>query len=197
MHKLFNFKFKGETLTMCQTVYFNNPNRQALVVEDATGAPYAKVSINVDFDPVSLDQDQNQYAIKTWSENEELARYLIGERYLILTGRYVRTGLVSAPICTVNYDMITYSPLKELDPDAIFSTLWFPDRDKVFAFDADGLLLSDGHARASMSFPVSKAWDVKVNYIPSYAPAECYTFSTDRVCMLFMWKEETDEGGDE
>ena len=76
------FYFKKHELEIRQSVYKNN-NRVALVVVDVgTEEEYTKLTVNV----TNINYPKDVFAIKTWSENEEIAEVIFN------TGAFEDTG---------------------------------------------------------------------------------------------------------
>jgi len=77
------FYFKKHELEIRQSVYKNN-NRIALVVVDvATEENYATLTVNV----TNINYPKDVFAIKTWSENEEIAEVIFNTGAFDDTGR--------------------------------------------------------------------------------------------------------------
>lgn len=82
--KTFIYNFFGESvkLNLIESTYAGgNP---AYVLEEANGQPFATLSVNI----IGTHMDKGRVTIKTWSENEEIAEYILKH-----TGLFRDTGL--------------------------------------------------------------------------------------------------------
>jgi hypothetical protein len=78
--------------------YYADGNKALLVVNSDTEEILTKLSVNLDTD-VPLDKDE--YLIKTWSENEEIARTALESGLFTDTGKWVPAGWVEAQVWRV------------------------------------------------------------------------------------------------
>jgi hypothetical protein len=91
------FTYKGEVLKLYEVGHYAD-GTPVLEVYDEDGLPYAKMTVSVPFTELADDE----YLIKTWSENQALFEYLVAEKILEPVGRLVATGYVQAAVCRVN-----------------------------------------------------------------------------------------------
>ena len=61
---------------------------------------WQSISVNIPKDAAKL--RDGEFFLKNWSELEELAKQLIANGEIVLSGRSVQTGFVDAPIVTVS-----------------------------------------------------------------------------------------------
>ena len=84
------FYFRKRELEIRQSVYKNN-NRVALVIVDVeTGENFATLTVNV----TNVNYPEDVFAIKTWSENEEVAEVIFNTDAFEDTGRRAENGHV-------------------------------------------------------------------------------------------------------
>ena len=84
-------KFQNYNLKFNKAKYGNNVLAiQVMDTED--GAPYAILSVNM------ADQDPSDgcFWMKTWSENEELSKFVVQAGYVELTGKIIQAGYAYA-----------------------------------------------------------------------------------------------------
>lgn len=79
-------------------------NRLALELLEKDGMPYAVATVNVP--DVELEADE--VIIKNYSENEGILEMLEKEGIVKQTGKSVRTGWVTVPICKLLIDLDGY-----------------------------------------------------------------------------------------
>jgi len=85
------FYFKKHELEIRQSVYKDN-NRIALVVVDvATEEHYTTLTVNI----TNINYPKDVFAIKTWSENEEIAEVICNTDAFEDTGRRAESGHVT------------------------------------------------------------------------------------------------------
>jgi hypothetical protein len=87
-----------------ETLYFNlnqYDNNGALAVElmSPTEGPYAMVSVNL---PESAELPKDEFFMKNWSENQELAEQLIEKGIVQPTGKQASSGFVTAESYKLN-----------------------------------------------------------------------------------------------
>lgn len=85
-------KHQEEKITITYHTYPNNS--PALQLNDASGEYYATLTVNVP--DTKLEKDE--ILIKTWSENEKIAKTALDSGLFIDTGKRVKTGCVEAQI---------------------------------------------------------------------------------------------------
>ncbi len=68
-----------------------------MIVDAATGELLMKASINLPNEPIA----DNQFFVKTWSENEGVLAFLLTNGLVRSTGRSARTGFASAPLVEI------------------------------------------------------------------------------------------------
>ncbi len=92
MTTLGSFPFDGETIVALTTQYAAGGLAVELLAED--GEPYARLSVNLE----GLTLPAHQFAVKTWSENEEISKAARRSGLFSDTGGRVSTGFVTAEI---------------------------------------------------------------------------------------------------
>lgn len=85
------FELYGERLTLRSTKY-QKGGGLAVEVVDEDGAPYARLSVNLEEEQPS----PGHFWLKDWSENEPVAKAALEAKVIALTGRMARTGFVAA-----------------------------------------------------------------------------------------------------
>ena len=90
--KHLHFKHAGKQLRLKQMAYTDG--NAALVIEDMDGQPYGKLSVNVPEIPLG----KNEYIIKNYSENIELAANIYKQGWFDDSGIRVKSGFVEMPI---------------------------------------------------------------------------------------------------
>jgi len=66
------------------------------VILTQDGQRFAILSVNFPFPEVEL--EHNEFAVKTWSENEEIAADALASGLFVDTGKRIRSGYVEAPV---------------------------------------------------------------------------------------------------
>lgn len=66
-----------------------------LLVDDATEEPHSKLTVNL---PEAPKLAPGEFHVKTWGENEEVARAALASGLFVDTGRRVPTGFVEAHV---------------------------------------------------------------------------------------------------
>ncbi len=77
---------------------FNQLSGWNLCLVDENGEPIAQISIN----KPGIHLEDNEFILKNYSENEEIASLLIKKEILEETGKYIRVGRRNCPICKLN-----------------------------------------------------------------------------------------------
>jgi hypothetical protein len=86
------FELDGEKMHLDMSRRYND-GKQAILVQDESGAPYATLSVNLD-----VELQPGEFLIKTYSENEEVAAAVMAKGWFVDTGKRVRSGYVEIPI---------------------------------------------------------------------------------------------------
>lgn len=95
MQKVRNkFRFRKEDLYL-EFEKYDADKSVALVIRDEMGAPYATLSIRIT-DQAKL--EDGEFAIKNYTENEDIAKTVFETGWFEDTGKRVRTGYVEVPI---------------------------------------------------------------------------------------------------
>lgn len=89
----------AEVLQLVELAY--EDGSPAIEVRDGFGGPYAKLSVNTGR-PLA----PRHVAIKTWSENEELAEAALATGLFEATGLEIPTGFVSAPVWRIRDEKV-------------------------------------------------------------------------------------------
>lgn len=92
---MMNFKLKDGTELIVKLSKYSDNGRLAvsLVENDGICTPYGHLSVNTD-----AVLDRGEFAVKTWSENEEIAEAALGTGFFTDTGKRVACGFAEAPI---------------------------------------------------------------------------------------------------
>ena len=91
--ELATFSFKGKTLYIMSTTY-KEGNRTAIVIQDNDGCPQAVLTVNLPNQPL----EDDEFFVKTWSENEEISRAALYSGLFLDTGKRVTNGFVQAHV---------------------------------------------------------------------------------------------------
>lgn len=81
-------KFKGETLTINLVKYRTNVLGIQLMCDEGA---FATLSVNLEVKP-----SEGCFWLKAWSENEELAKFMLDNGYVELTGKVAQAGYADA-----------------------------------------------------------------------------------------------------
>lgn len=84
------FQFHGQELVVEQRTY-NNNGRLAILFADKDGMTYATLSTNI----VDVPMADGEFAVKNYSENQELAAAAWQSGLFVDTGRRVSSGYVT------------------------------------------------------------------------------------------------------
>jgi hypothetical protein len=84
-------EYNGEKFTLRESMYASNGAQAIIMESEVDGAPYAKLSTNVDEAPAD-----GCFWLKDWSENEPIAAALLAQGVIELTGRTFDLGHVIA-----------------------------------------------------------------------------------------------------
>ena len=87
-----SFEYKGEHININSAFY--GGGRTALTLDDQNGQRYAVLTVNL---PDAFVED-GELLIKTWSENEAIAKAALESGLFVDTGKRVGTGFVEAQI---------------------------------------------------------------------------------------------------
>lgn len=71
-----------------------DPPRLAITLETYIGEPFGTLTVNLPDDKL----DEGEFFVKTWSENEGLAKSCMNSGAFIDTGKRVKTGYVEAQV---------------------------------------------------------------------------------------------------
>jgi hypothetical protein len=82
-------EYDGQKLDLLETKYHNG--NKAVVLNDSEGYLFCTLSVNLESMP-----NQDCFWLKDWSENEEIAEYMVSKKIVKLTGRTKATGYVIA-----------------------------------------------------------------------------------------------------
>ena len=91
--------FGGEKITLHESAYADGS--PAVLATDASGAPYATLSVNTGH-PLA----PRHLAIKTWSENEELAEAARTSGLFEETSMTIVTAFVQAPVWRIRDEAV-------------------------------------------------------------------------------------------
>lgn len=89
----------GERITIHESTYADGS--PAILATDASGAAYAKLSINTGR-PLA----PRHVAIKTWSENEDFAAAALASGLFEATGMEIPSGFVKAPVWRIRDEAV-------------------------------------------------------------------------------------------
>lgn len=98
---------KGRTIGLRKALYRGNDRLALRYVDTAEGSPYAQLTVNIP----GADLKEGEFVVKTWEDNEELARLALQSGIFEDTGRRVQEGFVPAQIWRFK------------DPDALLHVL--------------------------------------------------------------------------
>jgi hypothetical protein len=101
----FRYKHADEPLTLKRGKYITNGNTALIIVGAVTGEQWAVLSVNL---PNKL--YEGEIAIKTWSENSEIAEIVLGLGIFEDSGRRIPTGHVEASVWRIK-DVKAYEAL--------------------------------------------------------------------------------------
>lgn len=93
---LFHFKYGKEKLRLKWLTYGNG--RPAIIIETMTGQLYTKLTVNISEIPLG----KNEYIIKDYSENVEVARVVYSQGWFTDTGLRFKSDFVVMPIWKLN-----------------------------------------------------------------------------------------------
>lgn len=85
-----NFKFRKSTIKVETHRVYGNGRMAVQLTEE--GMPYCTLSVNIE----EAELAEDCFWLKDWSENEEIAKHMLENALIILTGRTYRTGFVTA-----------------------------------------------------------------------------------------------------
>lgn len=95
--KLLQVSLYGNTYRTFFKVGFYSNGRVAIELEERDGAPFATLTCNLP----TMELNGNEIFVKTWSENEEIAKAALASGRFKDTGRRVSTGFVLAQVWEV------------------------------------------------------------------------------------------------
>ena len=78
---------------------YRNNNALSVQLFEITGEPYATISVNM---PDSNKLENDEFFMKNWSENKEIAKELVDKKIVIPTGNESSNGYVTAKSYRVN-----------------------------------------------------------------------------------------------
>ncbi len=90
------FTYNNETLEIQVRRYYET-NAIAIVLDSESG-PYAKLTVNI---PETILEDK-EILVKTWAENEGIAKKILQYPMFIDTGKRIPTGYVEAQIWKIS-----------------------------------------------------------------------------------------------
>lgn len=88
------FEFNGETLTLDMSKFYRD-GTPAIQIFCEDGEPFATLTVSVDH---RLLLKPGQFIVKTWSENEPIAKALLAAGAFKDTGERIPTGFVEAQV---------------------------------------------------------------------------------------------------
>ena len=88
-------EFRGTEISIDYTQTYSNGKPVIDFYETETGEPYLTATTNID----GLNLAQDEILIKDYSENEGVLDFLIQNKIVEPTGKYVESGWVKIPIC--------------------------------------------------------------------------------------------------
>ena len=95
MKKMITNQIASERI-FCIKRYDND--QLAVFIHDNSGKPIAELSIMYD----SVELAPNEFILKDYSENKNLAQNLIDSQFIIPTNRFILIGSHLCPICQIN-----------------------------------------------------------------------------------------------
>lgn len=104
------FTAYGAELELRKTTYSGNNRLALFAFEKETGEGFAALTVN--FPEIELAPDE--FAIKNWSENEELAKAAFSTELFVSTGKCVESNFERAPIWKFK-DHCTLDTLSEIE----------------------------------------------------------------------------------
>ena len=83
----------GHEVSVHKTRYTNSNRPAVQLIDETEGCPFCMLSVNM-----SAELGDEEFVVKDWSENEEVAVAALASGLFVDTGRKVQVGFVEAPI---------------------------------------------------------------------------------------------------
>ena len=95
------FKYKKEILELKEEKYVHGG--QALIAYCKNGEIFTTLSVRLDIKP-----SKNCFWFKTYSENEDISKFMLAEGLIELTGRTIQQGFVEIPEARIMPEKFKY-----------------------------------------------------------------------------------------
>lgn len=92
-------EFQGEQVTIDLSQKYLNGRTAIQLISVEDNMPYCVATVNVD-----VPLEENEVAIKDYSENEGMLDFLIANKVVEDTGKRTESGWVKIPICKLIWD---------------------------------------------------------------------------------------------
>lgn len=92
-------EFQGEQVIIDLSQKYLNGRTAIQLISVEDYSPYCDVTVNVD-----VPLEENEVAIKDYSENEGMLDFLIANKVVEDTGKRIESGWVKIPICKLIWD---------------------------------------------------------------------------------------------
>ena len=95
MHLVKKVKYKGWNCNLNKSFYHHGERIALYLIDADDGEPVSTCTVNIPDEPLG----EGEVLIKDYSENEGMVDFLVQEGVVERTGREVRSGYISIPVC--------------------------------------------------------------------------------------------------